>query len=312
MADDITEANFLTFFDFPFKVLSLNEHDNGWSQVEVAKLISLLKACSRSNNNSSNIQGANHNHVEVALLPSSFHTESCIFFINFFPFDEGFLTDTVQSTFDSFCFFNCELGWSVEPVIIAWSQVKNNLIELVLAVFLQFLDLLPCVADLFAFNQLAQWVFSSLDDWALVFVDFRDLEDLTVCGTDYLCRIVVYIPRLYFSGEKCAERFKGVKRLHNFIENDTILFGIKCEKLLPEEFRNFNFTYLLSSLWHLNCDLFRLGHHVVQKFNDKQEWGEESLCRLFGEPEEGFPVDSLGYGSPYQTDVPDDVHRILF
>ena len=69
-------------------------------------------------------------------------------------------------------------------MVVSRGKVKDDLVEFVGWVDFEFFDLLIGVSYFFAFNELSQRVGGALDNRALVFGDFRDLEDLAVGGAD--------------------------------------------------------------------------------------------------------------------------------
>ncbi len=132
------------------------------------------------------------------------------------------------------------------------------------------------------FNKLSQRVGGALDNGALVFGDFRDLEDLAVSWADDNSWIGRNGPWLNPACEESAESLKGVKRVNNLIKDNMILFGIESKKLPSEKLGDFDLTNLLGSFGHLHCDFFGFGHGVVEELDDEEEGGEEGVSGVFG------------------------------
>jgi len=232
MANDVSETNFLAFVDFPFEILSFNEHDNSWSKIEVSELISFFEIQPRANDDSSDIQSSNHNHVQVSSLPSSWNTKPRILFVDFLSSNQSFFTYTIKSPFNCLSFLYSELSWSMESVIITWSQVKYDLVQFVFAVFLQLLNLFLRITDFFAFHQFSQRVRCSFYDWAFVLSDLRNLQNFAISWTNNCRGVCGDWSWFYFPGEKGAEGFERVERFHDFIKFDVILFGVKGKEFL--------------------------------------------------------------------------------
>ena len=130
-----------------------------------------MEVFTRADNDSSNVQGSDHDHVEVTSFPGALDTEPGIFFVDFFPFDEGFLTDTVKGTFNGSGMFDSEFRWSVESVVVSGGEVKDDLVEFVVGVLFEFFDFFFSVSDFLALNEISERVRGSLDDGAFVFGD---------------------------------------------------------------------------------------------------------------------------------------------
>ena len=196
-------------------------------------------------------------------------------------------------------------------MVVSWSKVKNNLVELIFGILFHFFYLLLGVSDLLALYQLSQWVLGTFDNGAFIFRNLRYLQNLAVCWTNYSGRIFIDGTWFYFSCKKCTKGLKGIKRLDDFIQLHMIFFRIKCEKLFSQKLRYFNLTNLFSRFRHLNCDFLWFRHQVIKEFYDKQKRGEEVLGGFFGEAVHWFSVNPSGNRSPEKSYVFDNVHITL-
>lgn len=97
-----------------------------------------MEVFSRTDDDSSDVEGSDHNHVKVTSFPGTFNAEPSVFFVDLFPFDESFLTHAVKSTFNGSGMLDSEFGWSVESVVVSGSKVEDDLVEFVFGVLFEF------------------------------------------------------------------------------------------------------------------------------------------------------------------------------
>ena len=232
MTNYVTKSDLLSFMNLPLQIFSFNKHHNCWSEIKVTQFVSFLETFSWTYDNSPNIQCSNHNHIEIPSFPCSFNTKSSIFLVDFFSFYKSLLTYTIQSSFNSSSLLDSKLSRSMETMIISRCKVENHLIKFILRIFFESLDLLVSVNYFFSFNQLTQWIRSSLNNWTLILIYFRNFQNFAISRTNDRWRVRVNVSRFYFSCKECAESFKRIKRFNYFIKLNVVFFRIKCEEFL--------------------------------------------------------------------------------
>ena len=95
----LSKTNFVSFHFLPaFYLLAFKHQHYCRPQIEISHFFSFLEILVLMHHYSSDIQGTHHNHSQVKFLSiyliAPMKNNSPIFFINFFPFYQGLLTDT--------------------------------------------------------------------------------------------------------------------------------------------------------------------------------------------------------------------------